>query len=248
MKNKLLFPIIFAFIFSSCSDFSGNEDAVEASLKPSSTPPSEEEEEEDTPTTRTYYDLDAIAFGNNTFVGVSDSTYLTKSTDNGANWVQGCSGVRVYDVAFGNSKFVASGSVGAIIYSDNGSGCSTGNSGTNTHTLYGITFGNNRFFSVGSSGKLIISADNGATFADKTSPTTITLYSTVFGNSKFVAVGPKAVVVSDNVGGSALKTADNVSFNDVTFGNGVFVGVGDDENIYTSTNDGDTWTKVYGKD
>ena len=34
MKNRLLFPIIFAFIFSACSDFSGNEDAVEASLKP----------------------------------------------------------------------------------------------------------------------------------------------------------------------------------------------------------------------
>jgi hypothetical protein len=32
----------------------------------------------------------------------------------------------------------------------------------------------------------------------------------------------------------------------VTYGNGVFVAVGDDENIYTST-DGDTWTKVYGK-
>ncbi|MCS5547015.1 MAG: hypothetical protein NZ867_09470, partial [SAR324 cluster bacterium] len=192
--------------------------------------------------------ITGVAFGNNTFVGVSDSTYLTKSTDNGSNWVQGCSGVRIYDVAFGNSKFVGSGAAGAIIHSDNGSGCSTGNSGTNTHTLYGITFGNNRFFSVGSSGKLIISADDGETFADKTSPTTITLYSTVFGNSKFVAVGPNAVVVSDNVGGSALKAADNVSFNDVTFGNGVFVGVGDDENIYTSTNDGNTWTKVYGKD
>ena len=34
MKNRLLFPIIFAFIFSACSDFTGNEDAVEASLKP----------------------------------------------------------------------------------------------------------------------------------------------------------------------------------------------------------------------
>ena len=34
MKNILLFQIIFVFIFSACSDFSGNEDAVEASLKP----------------------------------------------------------------------------------------------------------------------------------------------------------------------------------------------------------------------
>jgi hypothetical protein len=32
----------------------------------------------------------------------------------------------------------------------------------------------------------------------------------------------------------------------VTFGNGVFVAVGNDEIIYTST-DGDDWTKVHGK-
>jgi len=323
MKNRLLFPIIFAFIFSSCSDFSGNEDAVEASLKPG--PVTKKKKEESDPT-RTYYDLNGItygnntfvavgddgtvrtssdngatwdngtrgttrdlyeiaygnstfvavgqsgthlysrddgatwdngtwssadditgvAFGNNTFVGVSDNKYLTKSTDNGANWVQGCSGVSVYDVAFGNSKFVASGAKGAIQTSDNGSDpCSTGSSGTMTHTLYGITFGNNRFFSVGSSGKLIISADDGGTFADKTSPTTITLYSTVFGNDKFVAVGPYAVVVSDNVGDSAGITDETVDLNDVTFGNGVFVAVSDKDKIYRSTDDGDSWTKVY---
>ena len=77
MKNRLLFPIIFAFIFSSCSDFSGNEDAVEASLKPgpvtrTTTPPT---------TTRTYYDLNGITFGNNTFVAVGERwncTYLLR--------------------------------------------------------------------------------------------------------------------------------------------------------------------------
>ena len=37
---------------------------------------------------------------------------------------------------------------------------------------------------------------------------------------------------------------DTLTFNDVTFGNGYFVAVGNDEIIYRST-DGDTWTKVY---
>ncbi len=46
MKNILLFPIIFAFIFSACSDFSGNEDAVEASLKPGPVAKEEKEKEE----------------------------------------------------------------------------------------------------------------------------------------------------------------------------------------------------------
>ena len=50
MKNRLFFPIIFAFIFSSCSNFSGNEDEVEASLKPS-------KETVTTTTTMTYYDF-----------------------------------------------------------------------------------------------------------------------------------------------------------------------------------------------
>ena len=47
MKNRLLFPIIFAFIFSACSDFTGNEDAVEASLKPGPVAKEETEEEDD---------------------------------------------------------------------------------------------------------------------------------------------------------------------------------------------------------
>ena len=68
MKNRLLISIIFAFIFSSCSDFSGNEDAVEASLKPAAVTKKKKEKESDP--TRTFYDLDTITFGNNTFVAV----------------------------------------------------------------------------------------------------------------------------------------------------------------------------------
>ena len=56
MKIRILIPIIFAFIFSSCSDFSGNEDAVEASLKPA---PVTNNNNNDTPTT-TNYDLKGV--------------------------------------------------------------------------------------------------------------------------------------------------------------------------------------------
>ena len=145
-------------------------------------------------------DITGVAFGNNTFIGVS-STYLTKSTDNGSNWNLIGSGVRVYDVTFGNSKFVASGAVGAIqISANNGSNWSSGSSGTSTNTLYGITFGNNKFFSVGNSGKLIISSDNGSTFSNLTSPVTKNIYSVAFGNNIFVGVGYRTVVVSNNNG------------------------------------------------
>ena len=55
MKNKLLFQIIFVFIFSACSDFSGNEDEVEASLKPGPVAKQKKEaEEEEEEATRTW--------------------------------------------------------------------------------------------------------------------------------------------------------------------------------------------------
>ena len=75
MKNILLFQIIFIFLFSACSDFSGNEDAVEASLKPGpvTQQQQQQQEEEESEPTRTYYDLNAITYGNNTFVAVGES-------------------------------------------------------------------------------------------------------------------------------------------------------------------------------
>jgi len=333
MKNILLFQIIFAFIFSACSDFSGNEDAVEASLKPGPVTQQqqqeEEEEEEESVPTRTYYDLEGITFGNNkfvavgksgvvrtssdngtswdngtsgttrtlweiaygnsTFVAVGDSgthlysrdnggtwsagtwsendrvtgvafgnntfigvsiygEYVTKSVDNGSNWSKKAQGIAVYDVTYGNSKFVASGDNGAIAHSSNdGENWTNGESRTSTAYLYGITFGNNRFLTVGASGWLSYSSDNGSDFTALTIPLANTLFSTAYGNNIFVSVGYYSVVVSDNdMSEDPILKENSYYFNDVTFGNGVFVAVGNDENIYTST-DGDTWTKVYGK-
>ena len=61
MKYSLFFPIIFAFIFSSCSDFSGNEDAVEASLKPAPVTKTTTAPIATTATTATAVVVDAVA-------------------------------------------------------------------------------------------------------------------------------------------------------------------------------------------
>ena len=320
MKNRLNFLIIFTFIFSSCSDFSGNEDAVEASLKPApatrtTSPPT---------TTRTYYDLDAITFGNNTFVAIGERGTVRTSSDNGVTWDNGTSGktTQFYEIAYGNSTFVSVGQSGDIIYSsdnglswDNGTwaesqnltGVAYGNSTfvalgtrfinstdnganwTTRHTanlydvafgnsifvgcgsdgtIYGssdngnnwgtrtsgtsydlkhVVFGNNLFLVVGNGGTILKSSDNGSSWGDSvTSSITKNLYSIAYdGSSKFVAVGANTVVVSTNNTGSAFtEMEDTLTFNDVTFGNGIFMAVGNDEIIYKST-DGDTWTKVY---
>ena len=324
MKNRLLFPIIFAFIFSACSDFSGNEDEVEASLKPGPVAKQKKDAEEESESKREYYNLNGITYGNNTFAAVGergtvrtssdngatwdngtrgttselyeiaygDSTFVTvgyrganlyssdnglswdngtwdenedltgvangnntfvalgtrfiKSTDNGTNWITKHT-ANLYDVAFGNSTFVGCGSGGTIYWStDNGTNWGTRTSGT-AWDLKHVGFGNNTFVVVGLSGTMRRSTDNGSTWGDVTSGTTNNLYSISYGNSKFVAVGANIVVVSTNSGSTFSLKEDEYTFNDITFGNGVFVAVGDDEKIYTSTDDGDTWTKVYGK-
>ena len=160
MKNKLLFPIIFAFIFSSCSDFSGNEDVVEASLKPSTVTT---QQEEDTPTTRTYYDLDGITFGNNTFVAVGERGTVRTSSDNGATWDNGTSGTTkdLSEIAYGNSTFVAVGERGTHLYSrDDGTTWDNGTWGDDDW-ITGVAFGNNTFVGI-SHTYLTKSTDNGS--------------------------------------------------------------------------------------
>ena len=94
MINRLHILIILVFIFSSCSDFSGNEDAVEASLKPGPVTNNNNNNNNNDPT-RTYYDLDAITFGNNTFVAVGESGVVRTSSDNGDTWDNGTPGKNI---------------------------------------------------------------------------------------------------------------------------------------------------------
>ena len=111
MKIRLITLIIFSSIFSSCSDFSGNEDAVESSLKPTPVTTTTNDDDEDDTVTRTYYDLNGVTYGNNTFVAVGQSGTVRTSSDDGATWDNGTSGTTkwLYEVAYGNSTFVAVG-------------------------------------------------------------------------------------------------------------------------------------------
>ena len=95
-----------------------------------------------------------VTFGNNTFVGVSNSSYgvgnIVRSTDNGSSWdnVTSPTANHLRDVEFGNNNFVAVGDDGNIVRStDNGSswdnvtsGLPTGRSGTSTIVFYDIMF------------------------------------------------------------------------------------------------------------
>ena len=292
MKNRLLFPIIFAFIFSACSDFTGNEDAVEASLKPGpdttapilkevtavttpttdTTPNYTFSSSEagtityggscsssnknaisgnntitlrtlsngtysdctitvkntlgnsatliistfvvDSPTTRTYYDLNGITFGDNTFVAVGKTGAIRTSSDNGSSWDNGTSGTTYYfnEVAYGDSTFIAVGQNGRIYTSsDNGTTWSRSTwDGSSAH-LTGLAYGNNVSIAVSSS-NVIKSTDNGSNWTLKSSA--VEVYDMVYGNR--AASGEVATVDTITHGGDH----DNGTYTSVALSGG----------------------------
>ena len=184
MKNILLFQIIFVFIFSACSDFSGNEDAVEASLKPG---PKEKkvkkDAEEEDADTRTWYHLYGITFGDNTFVAVGYKGAIRTSSDNGSSWDNGTSGTTKYfnEVVYGDSTFIAVGESGKIITSsDNGSSWDNSTQAQTTAALTGVAFGDDVGIAVASTDILRSRNDNGSNWVR--SNTLDKMYDVVFGN------------------------------------------------------------------
>ena len=218
MKNRLLFPIIFAFIFpfifpiifSACSDFSGNEDEVEASLKPSIVTTQKEEET----ATRTYYDLYGITFGDNTFVAVGKTGAIRTSSDNGSSWDNGTSGTTYYfnEVVYGDSTFIAVGQSGRIYTSsDNGTTLSRATwDGSSAH-LTGLAYGNNVSIAVSSS-NVIKSTDKGSNWTLKSSA--VEVYDMVYGNR--AASGEVATVDTITHGGDH----DNGTYTSVALSGG----------------------------
>jgi len=218
MKNRLLFPIIFAFIFpiifpiifSACSDFSGNEDEVEASLKPSAVTAQKEEET----ATREYYDLNGITFGDNTFVAVGKTGAIRTSSDNGSSWDNGTSGTTYYfdEVAYGDSTFIAVGQNGRIYTSsDNGTTWSRATwDGSSAH-LTGLAYGNNVSIAVSSS-NVIKSTDKGSNWTLKSSA--VEVYDMVYGNR--AASGEVATVDTITHGGDH----DNGTYTSVALSGG----------------------------
>jgi photosystem II stability/assembly factor-like uncharacterized protein len=261
MKNRLLFPIIFAFIFSACSDFTGNEDAVEASLKPGpdttapilkevtavttpttdTTPNYTFSSSEagtityggscsssnknaisgnntitlrtlsngtysdctitvkntlgnsatliistfvvDSPTTRTWYDLNGITFGDNTFVAVGNTGAIRTSSGNGSSWDNVTSGTTYYfnEVAYGDSTFIAVGQSGKIITSsDNGSSWDNSTQAVTTAQVTGVAFGDDVGIAVASTDILRSRNDNGSNWVQSNSMDDV--YDVVFGN------------------------------------------------------------------
>ena len=342
MKNRLLFPIIFAFIFSACSDFTGNEDAVEASLKPGpdttapilkevtavttpttdTTPNYTFSSSEagtityggscsssnkkaisgnntitlrtlsngtysdctitvkntlgnsatliistfvvDSPTTRTWYDLKGITFGDNTFVAVGNTGAIRTSSDNGSSWdntTQAVTSAQLTGVAFGDDVGMAVASTDILrSRNDNGSNWVQSNS---MDDVYDVVFGNRTasgevatvdtitdngshdngtYTSVtlsggsgsGAKATVILSGDNGSS--------NVTSVSITDGGNGLYQIGDVLTIDNATIGGDDNATCRVAT---VTVTSKVFVGVGDDGKVCYSTNYKDnteTWS------
>jgi hypothetical protein len=165
----------------------------------------------------------------------------------------------IYDIAYGNGKFVAVGIDGQIAYSTDGS---TWTAATNNgfRLIEGVTYGGGRFVAWGSRGSIIsngvitpwrdvVYSSDGvywtrANFANFTEE----FSSIAYGSGKFVAVSAGQMAYSSNGSTWTLITdsaLEGISFSSIAYGAGMFIAVGSSGRTAYSS-DGITWTVLIG--
>ena len=228
----------------------------------------------------------AIAYGNNKFVAVGSNGNMATSTD-GATWtdVENTSTLwnhysvsankytttSIYAIAYGNGKFVAGGTDGAMATSTDGTNWTAVSNSTfnsndayGTANIYGIAYGSagnagGTFVAVGTSGKMATSSDGVTWTAVSTSTFSVTNINAIAygsaGNAggKFVAVGNYGRMATSTNGASWTSVSStNSTFGSasnqsniygIAYGNGMFVAGGEYGKMAYST-DGATWTAV----
>lgn len=204
--------------------------------------------------------LYAIAYGTvggtNQFVAAGINGTIITSTD-GKTWSTAVSGIDAseyfYSVAYGDGKFVAAGGNGGECYAWTGSGSWTqGGSGLSDGSS-GIVYANSEFVAVGYHSGFYTSPD-GSTWTQTGGggseldfgPGTPLAYGSINGQGAFAAVasvaGGSGVVPNDiflsssgNCNWIQIESDANVGLYGITYGDGVFVAVGGNATILTSS-------------
>jgi hypothetical protein len=140
-------------------------------------------------------------------------------------------------VAWGDDRYVAVGQVGTVLTSPDGAAWTPQTSGVSSD-LSGVACHDGLFVAVGGEGMILTSPD-GLAWTPRPSGTTSPFTGVVWGSDRFVAVGIGIAATSPDGLAWSRSTLD-ANLNSVTFGNGLYVGVGHDSSIRTSI-DGVTW-------
>ena len=196
-----------------------------------------------------------LCSGEGASANIIDQTFdiIDQNTDSIANSsaVQPCSDD---DLTSSTGLFVTVGDNGIILTSSDGISWTKRTSGT-TKNLYGVTYGNSAFVAVGGSGTILTSS-NGTDWASRTSGTTKNLYGVTYGGGLFVTVGDNGTILTSSDGTTWANTSTNERTTlgryfsqpdanhlyGVTYGDDLFVTVGGNATIFTSS-DGTTWTE-----
>jgi photosystem II stability/assembly factor-like uncharacterized protein len=149
----------------------------------------------------------------------------------------------IYGISYGIGKFVMMGSNGFSSVSKNGYIWKNNNLGKEKH-FEDIVFDGKKFVTVGLFGLIMVSND-GLNWYEKKSNTLDSLHSIHY-NDKYISVGSEGTIIrSDN--GEKWVTSfskSNENLNDVSYGNEMFIVVGDRGTILNSKDGGKNWDQI----
>ena len=206
--------------------------------------------------TGTNADLEAVAFGNNTFVAVGAKGLILTSQD-GVKWTKRSAGITrdFNDVTYSSGRFIAvckapDSGVGAKIWVSDNNGASWKYRDTDAdgdtinvglHAVSGDGAGN--LVAVGGIGSFTRSRDNGNTWQALPRSTFSSFYGVAYGKGVWVATSAGSVYRSFDMDTWTLATGTFDAYK-VAFGNNRFVATTNGFNTGFKTSiDGNTWTQ-----
>jgi hypothetical protein len=154
-------------------------------------------------------------------------------------------GNNLYDVVYGQGKFVAVGQNHSIFISTNNGASWSYISNTLSNSLNSIACGDDLFVTVGDNGTIGTSLD-GASWTQQTSGTSNHLRAVRFLNGTFMTVGSGGTILVSTNGTSwaARNSGTTFTLDGVAYGNGMFCAVGgtnSNPNVTIRSVDGLTW-------
>ena len=194
--------------------------------------------------------LQGVAYGNGTWVVVSNFGEVRTSTNDGVtlnrrNSLLGIGGT-ASAVAYGNGTWVIVYNAGTLRTSTNDGvtwNAQTSNFGTTN--IFSVAYGNGVWVAGGTAGTLRTSTDNGVTWNTQTSQFTTSILDVVYGNGVWVAVGTGGTIRTSIDAISWTTTTSNSSstsaISSVEYGNGTFMAVGTNGLVRTLTNNGSAY-------
>ncbi|MFD0590481.1 S-layer homology domain-containing protein [Paenibacillus sp. GCM10027627] len=138
--------------------------------------------------------LNAVAFGEGTYVAVGGGGLIMTSSD-GRNWTPQTSGISstLRGIVYGNGKFIAVGSGSAILISEDGIAWTAVTPPVNG-TFQSAAYGNGTYVIVGNGGNILSSSD-GVNWTSRVSGTTAVLYGAAYVNGGFMALGANGTIL-----------------------------------------------------